>query len=121
MKEKDAFPSHIFHFWGSELYPESSYTYETLLQEQDSGLFNVLNIAQGIRQTNSQNKVVLSLITVAQFHVYGLEIGAQPHSALQAANIVIPQEFHEILSKHIDFGSKDELCISGYILINEAI
>jgi amino acid adenylation domain-containing protein/non-ribosomal peptide synthase protein (TIGR01720 family) len=121
LKQEQSFPKHIFHFWSVYKINKRDYSYENFIADQDSGLFNILHLAQAIRHSNSDHKVYLSIITSEQFAISGAENDAYHQTTLQAANIILPQEFHELVIKQVDFSSAREAFKSMDVLVEEAL
>ncbi|AXY73694.1 amino acid adenylation domain-containing protein [Paraflavitalea soli] len=109
LQKNNCLPSHILHSRSIDGGSNPHYDYHQLITHQQDGLLNILHLAQALMQVSVLEKTCLLMVSVQQFLIQGTEQLAINQAPLQALNIVLPQEFHKILTKHIDFGSEGDL------------
>jgi|GEM_PF-731952 len=120
LQKNNCLPSHILHSKSNDGLRNPARDYDQLIAHQQDGFLNILYLAQALMQVPALEKIWLLMVSVQQCLIQGTEQLAIDQAALQALNIVLPQEFHKILTKHIDFGSEAELVSNIDKVLNEA-
>ncbi|MDP1817998.1 MAG: beta-ketoacyl reductase [Leadbetterella sp.] len=106
-------PDKIIHVWNVTAEKERTgpFTYQSTINELDLGYYSLLNIARSIGSVCPFRQVALDVITSMVSRVNSGDILNPSRTTILGPVLTIPKEYSNILCRHVDINTSDQLDI----------